>query len=94
MRFGRKYARVGLKSFVELKYSIISELKLSRSSHYINILMLQLLEYFRVVSEFLFNVGVHCSRESTELIGLHVIFPSTKVGKKMDWYFPTHKSFS
>lgn len=32
--------------------------------------------------------------DSTDLIGLHVIFPSTEVGTKMDWYFPAHKSFS
>lgn len=32
--------------------------------------------------------------DSTELIGLHVIFPSTEVKKKKDWYFPTHESFS
>lgn len=32
--------------------------------------------------------------DSTELMGLHVIFPLTKVGKKMDWYFSAHKSFS
>lgn len=83
MRFVRKYARVGLQSIFWTE--TVKKLTLYKHFHF------GAVRFFCVVSEFLFNIVCTAVADSTELIGLHVVFPSTK---KVDCYFPAHKSYS